>query len=136
MPLTVCYMLCRENHHFVTAPNARLLRKILSLCSSRMVAAESALDIASKLASGQLRVPLEDLAHDATEMERALEAANTLVDVLEFASSQLDDLTKAGHRRCASSNFKRFSWSKLSCDSSNRNYCAQNAVCRATHKRL
>lgn len=90
---------CRHNHHFVTAPNARLLRKILSLCSSRMVAAESALDIACQLAFGQLHVPLEDLTDDATEMERALEAANILVDVLDFASSQLDDLTKAGHKR-------------------------------------
>ena len=66
-----------------------------------MVAAESALDIACKLATGQLRVPLEDLKNDATEMERALEAANTLVDVLDFASGQLDDLTKAGHKRWA-----------------------------------
>lgn len=96
-----CYTLiyCRQNHRFVTAPNARLLRKILSLCSSRMVTAESALHIACELASGQLHVPLEDLADDATEMERALEAANILVDVLDFASSQLDDLTKAGHKR-------------------------------------
>lgn len=90
---------CRHNHRFVTAPNARLLQKILSLCSSRMVAAESALDTACKLAAGQLHVPLENLASDATEMERALEAANILVDVLDFASSQLDDLTKAGHKR-------------------------------------
>lgn len=64
-----------------------------------MVAAESALDIACQLAFGQLHVPLEDLTDDATEMERALEAANILVDVLDFASSQLDDLTKAGHKR-------------------------------------
>lgn len=73
-----------------------------------MVAAESALEIACKLAAGQLRVPPEDLANDATKMERALEAANTLVDVLDFASSQLDDLTKAGHKRWAGRRFPLF----------------------------
>ncbi len=49
----------------------------------------------------QLQVPKEVLQADATEMERVLEAANTLVDILGFASAQLDVLTKAGHKRRA-----------------------------------
>jgi hypothetical protein len=42
----------------VTAPNARLLREILGLCSSQSAAAEMALDIASQLAEDQLHRPL------------------------------------------------------------------------------
>lgn len=93
------YNACRQGHRFVTAPNGRLLRKMLLLSSSHVAAAEAALDIGRDLASRQLHTPLEDLASDATAMERTLEAANTLVDVLDFASSQLDALTKAGHKR-------------------------------------
>lgn len=52
-------------------------------------------------AQAQLQVPKEVLQADATERERVLEAANTLVDILSFASSQLDALTKAGHKRRA-----------------------------------
>jgi hypothetical protein len=40
---------------------------------------------------------------DATEMEHALEAANIVVDVLNFASSQLDALTKSSLKRCGHS---------------------------------
>ena len=50
----------------------------------------------------QLQVPKEVLQSDATEMERVLEAANARVDALDFARGQLDALTKAGHKRCAS----------------------------------
>ena len=46
-------------------------------------------------------MPKEVLQADATELERVLEAANTLVDILGFASAQLDALTKAGHKRRA-----------------------------------
>lgn len=35
-------------------------------------------------------------------MERALEAANVMVDVLDFASGQLDNITKSGLKRCPS----------------------------------
>lgn len=55
MWLTICY---RRRHRYVTAPNARLLREILDLCSSQTVSAEMALEIASQLAADQLTVPL------------------------------------------------------------------------------
>ena len=55
----------------------------------------------------QPQVPKEVLQSDATEMERVLEAANTLVDTLDFARGQLDALTKAGHKRCAGSSHRR-----------------------------
>ena len=48
----------------------------------------------------QLQVPVEVLQNDCSEMECVLEAANALVDVLDYASTQLDALTKAGHKRC------------------------------------
>ena len=48
----------------------------------------------------QLQVPVEVLQNNCSEMECALEAANALVDVLDHASTQLDALTKAGHKRC------------------------------------
>ena len=47
----------------------------------------------------QLQVPVEVLQNDCSEMECVLEAANALADALDFASTQLDALTKAGHKR-------------------------------------
>ena len=46
----VAWLPGRRGHSFVTAPNPRLLRTILSLCASQFAAAEAALDIASELA--------------------------------------------------------------------------------------
>lgn len=40
----------RRAHRFKTAPNARLLRSILGLCSSHFAAAEAALTVGSELA--------------------------------------------------------------------------------------
>lgn len=52
-------MLRRQNFRYLTAPNARLVASILSLSTSELAAAESALRVASDLAQQQLTAKSE-----------------------------------------------------------------------------
>ena len=55
-------MLRRRNFRYLTAPNARLVASILSLSTSELAAAESALRVASDLAQQQLTAKSETRA--------------------------------------------------------------------------
>lgn len=55
---------CRQRFHYLIAPSARLLTSVLSLSSSDLAAAESALHVADELAQQQLTVSLKALTGD------------------------------------------------------------------------
>ena len=92
-------MMCRQHFRYLIAPNTWLLRSILSLSSSELAAAESALCVAADLAQQELSADLQALDDDATLMEQALEAADAAVAVLGYAGEQLDSVAKTGLKR-------------------------------------
>ena len=94
-----CPMMCRQDFRYLIAPNTWLLRSILSLSSSELAAAESALSVAADLAQQELSADLQTLQDDATLMEQALEAADAAMAVLGYAGEQLDSVAKTGLKR-------------------------------------
>lgn len=102
----------RRRHFFATAPNPRILRALLAMATTPVAAAAAALDAASDLAAQELAAqaparagsapnPSKTLdpssardgqlgAGDPAALERALEAANMVVDAMDFAREQLD----------------------------------------------
>lgn len=97
-----CPMMRRQHFRYLIAPDSWLLRSILSLSSSELAAAESALSVAADLAQQELSADLQTLQDDATLMEHALEAADAAVAVLGYAGEQLDSVAKTGLKRCLS----------------------------------
>ena len=94
-----CPMVRRQHFRYLIAPNTWLLRSILSLSSSELAAAESALSVAADLAQQELSADLQTLEDDVTLMERDLEAAHAAVTVLGYAGEQLDSVAKTGLKR-------------------------------------
>ena len=94
-----CLMMCRQCFSYLIAPNIWLLRSILSLSSTELAAAESALSVAADLAQQELSAELQELKDHATLMEHALEAADAAVAVLGYAGEQLDAVAKTGLKR-------------------------------------
>ena len=92
-------MVRRQHFKYLIAPNTWLLRSILSLSSSELAAADSALSVAADLAQQELSADLQMLKEDATLMEHALEAADAAVAVLGYAGEQLDSVAKTGLKR-------------------------------------
>ncbi|CAL5220409.1 g2420 [Coccomyxa viridis] len=88
----------RQHFRYLIAPSAALVACILSLSSSEVAAAESALRVASDLVKQQLSLDTNALAGDETRMEPALEAASAAVALLGYAGEQLDKLASAGHK--------------------------------------
>ena len=64
-------MMRRQHFTYLIAPNTWLLRSILSLSSSELAAAESALSVAADLAQQELSADLQTLEEDATLMAHA-----------------------------------------------------------------
>ena len=97
----------RRRHFFATAPNPRILRALLAMATTPVAAAAAALDAANDLAAQELAgagtAPNPNStsdpsnardaqlgAGDPAALERALEAANAVVDAMDFAREQLD----------------------------------------------
>ena len=62
MPRRCRLVLCRRDFRYLIAPDARLVASILSLSTSELAAAESALRVASDLAQQQLTAASETRA--------------------------------------------------------------------------
>lgn len=76
-------------HSFYTAPSIGLTTSILDLCSSPLVSAAHADTIAHEVAAAQLCASPEALAGSDSALEKALEAAGLVVELLDYAQLQL-----------------------------------------------
>ncbi|KAK9829097.1 hypothetical protein WJX72_003864 [[Myrmecia] bisecta] len=79
----------RSSWTFRSAPNFKIARAFLSHSSSPQAAAQSAILIATELATARLHVDTAALEFSATAMEHMLEAASIVNEALAFAQDQL-----------------------------------------------